>query len=299
MRRNRLRVYIGVAAAALAVSSTAFAQDRPARDYDIAARDLKGALRELARESGLELLAVSDDLRGKPAPALKGHYTPQEALALLLRGTGLSADIAGRTIYVRGRSEPQIAADGSQTGPLTDIVVTGSRIRGATPTAPLISLSRDAMRDAGQNTLPEVIRSIPQNFSGGQNPGVGLNVPESRGISSGSSSTLNLRGLGSDATLTLLNGHRLAYSVANQSVDVSTIPVVAIERLEIVADGASALYGSDAVGGVANVILRRDYQGLSTRARVGESTDGGNQQQQYDALAGAKWSGGGDRKSVV
>ena len=118
-------------------------------------------------------------------------------------------------------------------------------------------------------------------------------MPESRGISSGSSSTLNLRGLGSDATLTLLNGHRLAYSVANQSVDVSTIPVVAIERLEIVADGASALYGSDAVGGVANVILRRDYQGLSTRARVGESTDGGNQQQQYDALAGAKWSGGG------
>jgi len=212
---------------------------------------------------------------------------------VLLRGTDLTAEISGGTIYIRGRSAAARSAVGDVAESASDIVVTGSRIHGSISTSPVITITRDTMRAAGQNTLADVIRTIPQNFNGGQNPGVGLNVPESRGISSGSSATLNLRGLGSDATLTLLNGHRLAYSVANQSIDVSTIPVIAIERLEIVADGSSALYGSDAVGGVANVILRRDFTGLLTTARIGGSTDGGNQQRQYDVLSGARWSTGG------
>ncbi|NJC00036.1 outer membrane receptor for ferrienterochelin and colicin [Sphingomonas trueperi] len=82
----------------------------------------------------------------------------------------------------------------------------------------------------------------------------------------------NLRGLGSDATLTLINGHRLPYDAVNQGVDISIIPLAALERIEVITDGASALYGSDAVGGVANLILRRDYDGLLTSARVGAST---------------------------
>src|SRR3546814_5220261 len=71
-----------------------------------------------------------------------------------------------------------------------------------------------------------------------------------------SSSQLNLRGLGPDATLTLLNGHRLPYGGAFAGIDISAIPVAAVERLEIVPDGASAQYGSDAVAGVANKIGR-------------------------------------------
>src|SRR3546814_1212331 len=83
-----------------------------------------------------------------------------------------------------------------------------------------------------------------------------------------STSTLNLRGLGPDATLTLINGHRIAYDGAFQGVDISAIPLAALDRLEIVADGASALYGSDAVGGVANIILRRDFDGIWSSARI-------------------------------
>src|SRR3546814_6494740 len=79
-----------------------------------------------------------------------------------------------------------------------------------------------------------------------------------------SSSQLNLRGLGPDATLTLLNGHRLPYGGAFAGIDISAIPVAAVERLEIVPDCASAQYGSDAVAGVANIILRRDFEGLTT-----------------------------------
>src|SRR3546814_6056254 len=77
-----------------------------------------------------------------------------------------------------------------------------------------------------------------------------------------------LRGLGPDATLTLINGHRVAYDGAIQGVDISAIPLAALDRIEIVADGSSALYGSDAVAGVANVLLRKDYQGLWTSARI-------------------------------
>src|SRR5690606_24972550 len=106
-------------------------------------------------------------------------------------------------------------------------------------------------------------------------------------------SSVNLRGLGSDATLTLLNGRRLAYTAVKQSVDVSAIPIGAIQRIEIVPDGASAIYGSDAVAGVVNVILRRNYDGIETSARLAAATDGGDFQQDYGALAGTTWSNGG------
>ncbi len=109
----------------------------------------------------------------------------------------------------------------------------------------------------------------------------------------GAASSINLRGLGSDATLTLLNGHRLAYNFAFQAIDISSIPFEAIDRIEVVADGSSALYGSDAVAGVANILLRRDYDGLKASARLGGSTDGGNVQQQYGLLAGQRWGDGG------
>lgn len=292
MGRTRVAICLGVAAAALTIGTPGYAQERPARDYDLAAPDLKSALREVARESGLELLAISDDLQGKPAPALKGHYTPQEALAVLLRGTGLTAEISGGTIYIRGRpTSPRSTADNS-TSEGSDIVVTGSRIRGAPPTSPITSLTADNIRLAGQADIGDAVRTLPQSFGGGQNPGVAPGSPGSNS-NQNSASSINLRGLGSDATLTLLNGHRLAYGSFSQAVDVNAIPLAALDRIEIVADGASALYGSDAVGGVANVLLKRDYEGFATTARFGAATSGGDEQQQYSAVGGAKWSGGG------
>src|SRR3546814_5940506 len=171
------------------------------------------------------------------------------------------------------------------------IVVTGSHIRGAAIASPVITVGRDSIDKAGQNDLGEVVRSIPQNFSGGQNPGIGTGGCLANG-NLYSSSQLNLRGLGPDATLTLLNGHRLPYGGAFAGIDISAIPVAAVERLEIVPDGASAQYGSDAVAGVANIILRRDFEGLTTTARLGAASSGGNFQQGADAVAGTGWSSG-------
>ncbi len=172
------------------------------------------------------------------------------------------------------------------------IVVTGTRIRGARIIGDTISLDRETIVEAGQIDLGEAIRSLPQNFSGGQNPGIGSGAGFANS-NVNSASSANLRGLGPDATLTLLNGHRLPYDSAFAGVDISSIPLAAVDRIEVVPDGASALYGSDAVAGVVNVILRRDFEGITTSAQIGASTDGGNFRQQADIVAGTRWSGGG------
>lgn len=96
-----------------------------------------------------------------------------------------------------------------------------------------------------------------------------------------------------DASLTLLNGRRMAYGGFSQAVDISAIPVEAVDRVEIVADGASAIYGSDAVGGVANVILKRDFDGVALGARYGAAAEGGLATHEHNATAGTAWSRGG------
>lgn len=172
------------------------------------------------------------------------------------------------------------------------IVVTGSRIRGAVAASDVTTLPRDAIVTAGQVDLGEAMRALPQNFGGGQNPGVGSGAGFVN-ANVNSASSVNLRGLGPDATLTLLNGHRLPYDSAFGGVDISAIPLAALDRVEIMPDGASSIYGSDAVAGVVNVILRRDFTGIEASAQLGASTDGGNFRQQADLVTGARWSGGG------
>ena len=176
---------------------------------------------------------------------------------------------------------------------LPTVTVTGTRIRGGTSPSPVITIGSEQIQQEGFTDLGEVIRSVPQNFSGGQNPGV---IGAASGIGNQDltgGSALNLRGLGADASLTLLNGRRLAYDGYSQAVDISAIPVDAVERLEIIPDGASAIYGSDAVGGVANVILKPDYDGVTLGARYGAATDGGLATREYTATAGTTWASGG------
>lgn len=189
-------------------------------------------------------------------------------------------------------------AQSSQTKiAVEEITVTGTRIRGGTSASPVITIGSEDIQEQGFADLGEVVRSIPQNFRGGENPGVapgadaGAAGIANRNVTGGSS--LNLRGLGADASLTLLDGRRFAYGGYTQTVDISAIPVEAVDRVEVVADGASAIYGSDAVGGVANVILRRDYDGATIGARYGGATGGGLDTREYTATAGTTWASGG------
>jgi outer membrane receptor protein involved in Fe transport len=295
--KNRLRS-IGLkmaacTALALVPAMPLHAQSVAVTHLEIPSQPLDRALRQVARQTGAQIMFSPQQVAGLTSPRLVGDLTAMEAVQQLIAGTGLVAVESASAIIIRGKAQTGAADKTPTTGGSNDIVVTGSRIRGATVASPEITLSRDDIVRAGQSNLSEAIRSLPQNFSGGQNPMVAMGAGGSQNINIGAGSTLNLRGIGQDATLTLINGHRVAYNAAYQGIDVSSIPLAAIDRLEIVTDGSSALYGSDAVGGVANIILRQDYDGLWASARLGAATDGGDFQQQYSAVAGKRWNNGG------
>ena len=180
-----------------------------------------------------------------------------------------------------------------KTQTVEQVVVTGTRIRGASPASPVIVIDRAAIDQSGFATTGDLIRSLPESFGGGQNPGVNGTGQANAAYNYGSASTANLRGIGSDATLTLVNGHRLAFNGISNSVDLSAIPLAAVSRVEILTDGASALYGSDAVAGVVNVILRPDYDGAETTVRYGDSSGGGGEERQFSQVLGASGEPGG------
>lgn len=278
-------------AAATLPAGPAFAQNEQSIAFEIAPQALSDAIRALARASGRSIIASAELVENRNAPRVSGRYEVAGALAVLLEGTGLRARRVGSTFIVErepdaARSEPAVDREAA-------IIVTGTRLRGVPVASTVVTVARDDIFNSAQANLGDVARDLPQSFGGGQNPGVGFNVPSTSGVNVGSGSSFNLRGLGSDATLTLLNGRRLPYSSSAQSIDISAVPVLAIDRIEIVPDGSSALYGSDAVAGVVNIILRDRFEGLETSARLAGSADGGNIQQQYTALAGTTWASGG------
>ncbi|MBB4151851.1 TonB-dependent receptor domain-containing protein [Sphingobium scionense] len=276
----------------LVPATAAFAEDQRRIEYNIEGGDLGEALKAISRLSGKDIIFHSEAVLGKSATKLHGSYSADEAVRTLIQGTGLRAQFRKDVIIIRGRSEPsgdladRPAVDG-------EILVTGSRIRGAPPTSPVTVARREEIEKQGASDLGSYIRLLPQNFNGGQNPNVAGGGAQGNNNNVSSSSTLNLRGLGPDATLTLLNGHRLAYDALAQGVDISSIPLAAVDRVEVVADGASALYGSDAVGGVANIILRPEFRGAEISARLATTTDGGGRQAQLSAVTGTTWSDGG------
>jgi outer membrane receptor protein involved in Fe transport len=281
------------------------------RSYAIDAGSLDSALNALSRQAHLHIVYPPQLVGGHRARALSGTMSWRGALDRLLQGTGLTyTTINEKTIVIRrGEPEPPASAPPPASKPsaaaagakpsVTDIqgmTVTGSRIRGGTSPSPVITIGAEKIRQEGFSDLGEVIRSVPQNFGGGQNPGVLMGNVAGSGLANQNvtgGSGLNLRGLGPDASVTLLNGRRMAYGGFSQAVDISAIPVDAVERVEIVADGASAIYGSDAVGGVGNVIVKREFDGLTLGWRYGTATDGGLATREIHATGGTTWSSGG------
>lgn len=278
--------------------------------YSIQAGSLENALNQLSRQSRVQIVFPPEVVAGKQAVALSGILTWRQALERLLQGSGLEYGQVDDSTVVIKRAEGSAASNtrattpvapsaGREDAPITDstrrVAVTGSRIRDGAMPSPIITIDAGQIAEEGFTDLGEVIRSIPQSFAGGQNPGVLMgNVTggglQNQNVTGGSG--LNLRGLGPDASLTLLNGRRMSYGGFVQAVDISAIPVEAVERIEIIADGASAIYGSDAVGGVGNVILRHDFEGVALGARYGAASDGGLMTREYSGTVGATWESG-------
>ncbi|NHK27167.1 TonB-dependent receptor [Parvularcula flava] len=300
----------------------AAAEDTVAIEWDMPAQPLTDALIAWSARSNFVVLIEDDLTAGLQSPALTGAYTSREALERLLAASGLAYRIedngtlivtprlqtASMTLPVdsgialgarssrqvdrveeradrpeqdRGREEEDASAMADE------IVVTGTRIRGTPPTAPVHVVTRQEIERSGYGQIGDVVRSLPEVFGGGQNPNViGASANNQANQNLTNASSVNLRGLGPDATLVLVNGRRLPSDAQFQSPDISGIPLGAVERIEIVTDGSSALYGSDAVAGVANFILRDDFDGLELAARLGGATQGGGFEQTYSGLAG-------------
>jgi len=300
-----LSVALGTATTIMAVPPSAGA-DAGTHAFHISAGSLADALHQFIAQSGLQVLYDPALIEGRAVARLDSVSTPRAALDALLRNTGLVYEFtdSGTVVIKRASSamKPQnthaqkqsVAEKAAPPTTLEAVAVTGTRIRGGVTASPTITIGAQQIQDEGFSDLGEVIRSVPQNFSGGQNPGVAgvSNGPESNQNITGGSG-MNLRGLGPDATLTLLNGRRMSYGGFSQAVDISAIPIEAVQRIEIVPDGASAIYGSDAVGGVANVILKRDFNGVTVGARYGGATEGGLTTHEYNATAGTTWATGG------
>src|SRR6266478_8626583 len=164
---------------------------------------------------------------------------------------------------------PCSIAKSEDANTLEEIVVTGSHIRGLEAAgSKLIVIGRDQIDASGYGSVAGVMSTVTQNFN---RANAAKSYPDFFNLSHGAE--VQLRGLGGGTTLTLVNGQRQAASGWQGSfTDVSSIPLSAIERIEILPEGSSAMYGSDAIGGVVNIILRKDFEGIEARVR-GSTTD--------------------------
>lgn len=332
-RRARLLASLAAAALLVPAAMAATPVQAQVRHaVTIAAGPLDAALMTLAAQTHEQLLFTPDLVAGKRAPALHGELTAEEALAQLLAGADIAVTRAGPDVLVLravaakplpaaattlaaeppqeaagGRpfaSDPALAATSSAPASLdakpaaaatvSEVEVTGSHIRGETPASPLLVITQDDLLRSGQSTVAAALEALPQNFGGGAAEGNNTTGADKEPRNPNFGSALNLRGLGNNATLVLVDGHRMSGSGSfGDFNDVSSIPVSAVERVEVLLDGASAIYGSDAVGGVVNIILRKHFDGAETRLETGAATDGEPSEVQVSQLLGKRWDTGG------
>ena len=163
------------------------------------------------------------------------------------------------------------------------IEVTGSRIKrvDVEGPSPVAVITRADIENSGDISVADVLRQSSYNQFG--------SFRQRSGSSAQSQATISLRGLGAARTLVLLDGRRMAGSPSfgsGSAGNLNTIPIAAVERIEILRDGASAIYGADAVGGVVNIILRKDYEGLQISAEIGRPTQAGGDENAYSIVGG-------------
>ena len=263
-----------------------------ARNFEIAGGSLDVALVAYARQANVQLLYTADLVAGLRTQGVAGRHPPEAALQRLLAGTGIRWSRSRPGVIVLRRSS-NAQADLGEATEIEEVIVTGSLLRGPGESpSPVTVISRADLDARGAGSVADVLTTLPQSYAGSATPGTLLTLNDTQGSNSSLSTGVNLRGLGEDSTLVLVNGRRIAGTGSRgEFADLSTIPGAALERVDVLLDGASALYGSDAVGGVVNVILRRSFDGQETRMRAA-TAQGGAEDVTVSHLAGASWSSG-------
>ncbi|MFL6604468.1 MAG: TonB-dependent receptor domain-containing protein [Steroidobacteraceae bacterium] len=320
----------GLLALALLVSLPARATSK-VQTFHIEAGDATLTLNEFSRQSSLQLLFDYNIVRGRKTRAVRGEYAPAAALEQMLADTGLVFDfvndrtlavtsrtpggtgsavadlppVRGSHTYSAERQTVQHNAPGSgelgsdpKAPEIEEVRITGTLLRGEAPVGEHVTrLDRDDINASPAATVQDLLHALPQAFGGGPSEDTHF-FPEA-GTNSGLGSGVNLRGLGARATLVLVNGKRLAPGGTEASfADIENIPLSAVERVDILPDSASAMYGADAVGGVVNFVMRDDFTGGETVVRGGHGTRNTLTEYRMAETLGKRWDSGNGMLSL-
>jgi iron complex outermembrane receptor protein len=169
-----------------------------------------------------------------------------------------------------------------ESSDVEEVVVTGSRIATSefTGAQPVIVLDQEVIARSAELTISDVLREMPINIAGSNY--------ERSGSSAGGTSEISLRGLGASRTLVLIDGRRVPAhpKTGGESANLNLLPTAAIERVEVLADGASAVYGSDAIGGVVNIITKKDFNGVTISATTSMPDLDGGEEESFSIVGG-------------
>ena len=307
LRCNRQRALRGLLLSAALVLARVASADAERESFEIPAQRADLALNEFAQQAHLVVLYPFEEVSRVSANVLAGTYTVPEGVELLLRNTGLAASVeaGGRQLVVRVYAEsteatkemkPQhrrgflttlmagLAAiagpsgkanaqdGGTDAANLDQVTVTGSRVRdtGMNTPVPVTMVTAEQLELSAPGNLIEAFHQMPQ-FMGNSSPGTDVFIGTNAG-----QSILNMRGLGANRTLVLLDGRRVVPSTKQGTLDINVLPESMIKRVDVVTGGASAAYGTDAVAGVTNFVLDTNYTGIKGHVQGGETSRGDN-----------------------
>lgn len=298
LRRFDSRLGIGAlllgTAVPLVVPTVARAVDLDHRVvFDIAPQNLASALIDFSRQADLQVMSAGPPLKDRQAPGVHGSYAIGKALDLLLTGSGLSYKAAGpSTVAVVAAATPAVdppaeaQAQADETAPLEKVEVTGSHIkRSEAETVENVQvITAQQIRQSGQETVADFLRTISSTFGNNSNESFANSFAPGAAM-------IGLRGLSQKDTLVLLNGRRITnyglfLNLSDSFVDLNVLPLTAIDRVEVLKSGGSAIYGSDAIAGVVNIILKQNTAEKTVEGGGRVTTEGGAASYEASALLG-------------
>lgn len=286
-----------VAGGAWAQEGTPAAQERVTQ-FNLEAGPLADTLLDISRLTGQPISFDQALVQGYNSPAIRGALSRDQALNAALQGSGLGfSRIGGGAVLVHRRDVPQASVPAVVAPQLKTVTVIGSRrtdLAALDAPAPVDILTAQQIQAVGSTNLAKVLETLVPS----------VNFPQINGTDGVSSQRpATLRGLAADQVLVLVNGKRRHASAfvntkatlgrGSQSVDLSTIQVSSIERIEVLRDGASAQYGSDAIAGVINIVLRQDDHGGDLQGSVGQYSKGDGFTRSVSGLKGFSLPGDG------
>ena len=284
--------------------------------FDIPEQRADLALTRFAEQADLTLFFPYDEVRECTANRLVGEYHREEAIGILLAETGLTPTFRNRislsiatdnqsklegeemsikkkaglgaflaAVFSVGVSAQEPADATAGDAAFEEVVVTGSRLarKDLNSVGPVTIISAPEIAATGVTSLEMLLQRLPSSA------GFGGNQTSAYWVSNGwGTPQINLRGMGINRTLVLLNGRRIVAggTGANTSVDLSMIPMSIIERIEVLKDGASAIYGADAVAGVVNIITKQRFEGVEASVKAGAAFEGDGEELQLDLTWG-------------